>query len=460
MSDSPAETHAAALPVLRVQVWEHMDDTARRQLMSRGTSAIFDPALRVSINKIIDDVRQHGDEAVCRALHDFDGVTVSPDNLRVTPDEMERAAASIDGALKDAIADMVDHIRRFNDQVMTRKATDWRFESEPGLWVGEKITPIHSAGLFCPSGKASYPSVLAHIATPAIVAGVPSLVVITPPVPGDPNAPVDAATLAVASHLGLTDVFRVNGPAGVAAVAFGTETIPKVVKVVGPGSPAVVCAQIEVQRYGCSTMMLLGPSESLILADGSADPVRLAADLLNEAEHGTDSSSVLVLTDSSLLDSIKAELERQILVLPDRRREAAAASLGRNGGCVVVSSEHEAAEVTNAYGPEHMQIATRDPEATLALIHTAGEVLLGQHTTVSSANFIIGCPASLPTSGFANVASGITAEAFLKRTAIATADEVAMRRMGPSVLALADHEGFPAHANAIRIRTGGWPTPL
>jgi len=279
-------------------------------------------------------------------------------------------------------------------------------------------------------------------------------------VPGDPSAPVDAATLAVASHLGLTDVFRVNGPAGVAAVAFGTETIPKVVKVVGPGSPAVVCAQIEVQRYGCSTMMLLGPSESLILADGSADPVRLAADLLNEAEHGTDSSSVLVLTDASLLNSIRAELERQILVLPDRRREAAAASLGRNGGCVVVSSELEAAEVANAYGPEHMQIATRDPEATLALIHTAGEVLLGQHTTVSSANFIIGCPASLPTSGFASVASGITAEAFLKRTAVATADEVAMRRMGPSVLALADHEGFPAHANAIRIRTGGWPTSL
>jgi histidinol dehydrogenase len=213
-----------------------------------------------------------------------------------------------------------------------------------------------------------------------------------------------------------------------------------------------------VQRYGCSTMMLLGPSESLILADETADPIRLAADLLNEAEHGTDSSSILILTNTSILESLQNELLRQLSVLPPARAAAASASLGVNGGCVIVGSEQEGADVANAYGPEHMQIATRDPEATLALIHTAGEVLLGQDTTISSANFIIGCPASLPTSGFASVASGVTAETFLKRTAIAQANDVAMRRMGPSVLALADHEGFPAHANAVRIRTGGWPT--
>ncbi len=444
--------------VLRVQTWSEMDAAARRQLMERGTDAIFDPALRESIGKIIEDVRLHGDEAVCRALRDFDRIAVTPDRLRVTEDEIMQAVASLDGPLLVAIADMIDHIRRFNDEVMQRKGQDWMFESEASLFVGEKVTPIHSAGLFCPSGKASYPSVLAQIATPATVAGVPTRVVITPPIPGDERATVDAATLAVAFQLGLTDIFRVNGPAGVAAVAFGTESIPKVVKVIGPGSPAVVCAQIEVQRYGCSTMMLLGPSESLILADGSADPLRLAADLLNEAEHGTDSSSILILTDASLLDAVQTELSRQISVLPPARAEAAAASLGVNGGCVLVRSEEEAAEVANAYGPEHMQIATKDPDATLALIHTAGEVLLGQNTTISSANFVIGCPASLPTSGFANVSSGVTAEAFLKRIAVARAGEEAMRRMSPSVLALADHEGFPAHANAMRIRTGGWPT--
>ena len=372
----------------------------------------------------------------------------------MTDEEFDRARLGLAAPVTSAIRDMIDHIRRFNEQVMQRKAQDWWFESEPGLFVGEKTTAIHSAGLFCPSGKASYPSVLAQIGTPAVVAGVPTRVVITPPLPGSATGEVDAATLVVADELGLRDVFRVNGPAGVAAVAFGTQTIPKVVKVVGPGSPAVTCAQIEVQRYGCSTMMLLGPTESLILADSTADPVRLAADLLNEAEHGTDSTSVLITTDRKLVAAAQVELARQIALLPDQRRKAAAASLGVNGGCVLVDSIEEGAAVANAFGAEHLQLVTVDNHATLQRIHTAGEVLLGQDTTFSMANFIIGCPASLPTSGFASSASGITAEAFLKRTAVAHADDVAMRRAAASVIALADHEGFPAHANAVRIRLG------
>jgi histidinol dehydrogenase len=438
--------------VMRVLVWKDTNESVRAQIMGRGIGEIFSPSLKASIGSIIDDVRAHGDEAVCRALRDFDGIVVAPDRLRVSADEFERARTFVSADLLVAIRDMIDHIRRFNDQVMARKAQDWMFESEPGLMVGEKITPIHSVGLFCPSGKASYPSVLAQIGTPAVVAGVPTRVVITPPVKGSVSGEVDPAMLVVASELGLTDVFRVNGPAGVAAVAFGTESIPKVVKVVGPGSPAVVCAQIEVQRYGCSTMMLLGPTESLVLADSTADPVRLAADLLIEAEHGTDSTTVLITTDRTLVDATQRELARQIAMLPDERREAALASLGLNGGCILVDSIEEGAAIANEFGSEHMQIVTADPTATLALIHTAGEVLLGQHTTFSGANFVIGCPASLPTSGFASSASGITAEAFLKRTAIAQADVVAMQRMARSVITLADHEGFPAHGNAFRLR--------
>ena len=439
---------------MRVMVWKHMSDAERAQIMGRGIGEIFSPSLKADIGRIIDDVREHGDEAVCRALRVFDRITVAPDRLRVSPDEFARARTLVSSAVQVAIRDMIDHIRRFNDQVMERKGQDWWFESEPGLHIGEKITAIHSAGLFCPSGKASYPSVLAQIGTPAVVAGVPTCVVITPPLPGSMTGEVDAATLVVADELGLGEVFRVNGPAGVAAVAFGTETIPKVVKVVGPGSPAVTCAQIEVQRYGCSTMMLLGPTESLVLADSTADPVRLAADLLNEAEHGTDSTSVLITTDRALVAATQRELSRQIAQLPDRRREAAAASLGVNGGCILVDSMEEGADVANAFGSEHLQIVTADHHATLQMIHTAGEILLGQDTTFSMANFIIGCPASLPTSGFASSASGITAEAFLKRTAVAHADGSAMLRSAPSVLALADHEGFPAHANAMRIRLG------
>lgn len=444
--------------VMRVQRWSDMDASARAALMGRGTDEIFDPALRASIGALIEDVAARGDDAVCDALARFDGVRLEPHQLRVTDEEIDAAVATIDDGLAQAITEMIDGIRRFNEQVVERSGRDWSFESRPGLTVGEKVSAIHSAGLFCPSGKASYPSVLAQIATPAVVAGVPRIVVITPPVPGHPDGRVDPATLAVARRLGLRDVFRVNGPAGVAAVAFGTRTIPKVVKVVGPGSPAVTCAQVEVQRHGCATMMLLGPSESLIVADDTADPVRLAADLLNEAEHGTDSASLLITPSAALAARVEAEVARQVAVLPGPRAEAARAALGGNGGCVLVASIEEAAEVANAYGPEHMQVVTADDDRTLDMLHTAGEILLGQHTTLSAANFVIGCPASLPTSGFASVSSGVTSLAFLKRTAVARADEAAMRAMAPAVTALADHEGFPAHANAQRIRVGGWPT--
>jgi histidinol dehydrogenase len=248
----------------------------------------------------------------------------------------------------------------------------------------------------------------------------------------------------------------VNGPAGVAALGFGTESIPAVRKIVGPGSPAVTLAQVEMQRHGVTTMMLLGPTESLVIADDSADPVRLAADLLIEAEHGTDSAVVLVTDSPSLADRVDAELERQLADLPEVRATAARASLGVNGGCVLVDSLDTAVEVANRYAAEHLQVAVADAHVDRVVdgLVNAGEILVGQHTPFSAANFVIGCPASLPTSGFAHVSSGITANAFLKRTAVARADERALARMAPSVLALADHEGFPAHAAAVRRRFG------
>ena len=433
-------------------VWAEMPTHERAALMHRGLDDIFDPALRSSIVRILDDVREHGDEAVCRALRDFDGISLQPSQLRISDDEFAQAEAAVSRELRAAIVAMIDHVRRFNEQVISRKGQDWSFESSPGLTLGEKVTPISSVGLFCPSGKASYPSVMAQLGGPAVVAGVPQTVVITPPMPGSRTGTVDPATLVVASMLGLRNVFRVNGPAGIAAVAFGTETIAKVVKVVGPGSPAVTCAQVEVQRFGCSTMMLLGPTESMIIADESADPIRLAADLLIEAEHGTDSTVVLVSLSASLAAAVDDALLLQLAALPPRRAEAACASLGVNGGCVLVSTLDEAAEVANMFGPEHLQLAVAAPREAVALLHCAGEILIGQHTPFSAANFVLGCPASLPTSGFAAVSSGITAEAFLKRTAVAEATEDALRQLAPAIIALADHEGFPAHGNALRLR--------
>ncbi len=438
------------MSVLRTMTWSAMDEAARQTLCARGLEAIFDPDLKAAIERIIDDVRTSGDEAVCRALREFDHVSIEPDQLRATADEIAGAEVSAD--VDTAIDDAIVHLRAFNEQLMMR-AADWSFESEPGLSVGEKITPISSAGLFVPSGKASYPSVAYQLGVPATVAGVPELALVVPPMPNG-GGDVDPAVLVVCRKLGIGNVFRVNGPAGVAALGFGTETIPKVRKIVGPGSPPVACAQVEMQRYGVATMMILGPTESLVIADDSADPRYLAADLLNEAEHGTDSSVILVTTSTRLLASVDEELVRQIAELPGTRAHAAHSALGINGGCVLVSDLDEAVEVANRWAPEHLQVAV-DPAAETELVDrlvNAGEILVGQNTLFAAGNYVIGCPASLPTGGFAHVSSGITADAFLKRTAVARADATARRRMTRTIVSMSEHEGFAAHGNAAMIR--------
>jgi histidinol dehydrogenase len=428
-----------------------MDDADRAALYRRGLDAIFDPELRASIGRLIDDVRTRGDAAVCDALAHFDGVAVTPDRLRVTSGDIDTATVTpqVDAAIDDAIA----HIRAFSEHQLAR-LTDWSFEAEPGLAVGEKLTPVASVGLSVPSGKASYPSVAYQLATPATVAGVPKIVLVVPPIPGRDDGSVDPAVLVVCRKLGITDVFRVNGPAGVAALGFGTESIPQVRMIVGPGSPAVTLAQIEMQRHGVTTMMVLGPTESVVIADAGADPVRLAADLLIEAEHGTDSTVVLLTPDEALSVAVDSELDAQLADLPVVRAEAVGSALGINGGCILTADLDEAVAIANCIAPEHLQVAVEasvESETVDALVN-AGEILVGQHTPFSAANFVIGCPASLPTSGFAHVSSGITAMTFLKRTAIAKADATALQRMAPSIVALADHEGFPAHAAAIRRR--------
>jgi histidinol dehydrogenase len=435
---------------LRVIDWARSDAATRSALFDRGLDDIFNPDLRRDISMLIEDVRDRGDLALCEALARFDDVEVDPDGLRVSDTEWESASVSpeVDRAIDAAIT----NLRAFNEQQLERSG-DWSHEVSPGLVFGEKVTPISSAGLFTPSGKASYPSVTYQLAVPAIVAGVPEIAVVVPPVPGG-SGEVDPAVLVVCRKLGIRNVFRVNGPAGIAALGFGTEMIPKVRKIVGPGSPAVTIAQVEMQRHGVATMMLLGPTESLVIADDTADVLRLAADLLIEAEHGTDSAVVLVTPSAALVEAVDAELERQLADLPEARATAARASLGVNGGAVIVNDLDAAVDVANRYAAEHLQVAVAeaDTERVVDGIVNAGEILIGQHTPFSAANFVIGCPASLPTSGFAHVSSGITAQAFLKRTAVARADEQALADMAPAITALADHEGFPAHAAAIRCR--------
>jgi len=438
--------------VMRVVEWASADAATRRGLLERGHDLVFDDRLRADISALVDEVRRDGDAAVVRALARFDDVHITADRLRVAPAEFAAARAEVGADVVAAMHDLIDHVRRFNEHLLSTHR-DWQIEMEPGLTAGEKITPIVSAGLFVPSGKGSFPSVLGQIGTPAMVAGVPRVAVAVPPTPGRDGA-VDPAVLVTAEILGIDEVYRVNGPAGVAALAFGTESIPRVAKVCGPGSPPVTIAQLEVQRYGCVSVTLLCMSESLIVADGSVDPVLLAADLLNEAEHGGDSTSVLVTWDRSLLAPTQAELARQLALLPEPRRSYAAAAVGVNGGAIVVGGPDEAVDVANAFAPEHLQLSVAaDIEAdVLAGLTNAGEILLGQYTPFSAGNFVIGAPAALPTNGWARVSSGITVETFLKRTAVARADARALARMSPTVLALSAHEGFPAHAAAVTAR--------
>jgi histidinol dehydrogenase len=433
---------------LAVYRLSELSGAKRRQILDRATAEIFEPELNRSVAELVADVRERGDQAVCEALARFDGIECAPDELRVSEQELEEAAAKVRPEVVAAIREGIGRIRAFNERVLADAS--WQLELEPGVLVGEQARAIDSAGLFVPSGKGSFPSVLMQIGTPAVVAGVRQTVVLVPPTTGA-GGEVDPAVLVVARELGLREVFRVNGPAGIAAAAFGTASIPRVRKVVGPGSPAVTAAQIQLQAYGCSTVMLFGPSESLVIADDSADPTVVAADVLNEAEHGHDSAALLVTPSEALVRRVDAEIERQLTGLPGWRREYAESAISRFGGAVIVADLEEACAFANEYAPEHLQVATAEPEQLLPRLDHAGEILLGD-TPFCAANYLIGVPATLPTGGFARVSSGVTARTFVKTSSIGRTSREALARMAPGLLALAEHEGFPAHAAAIRIR--------
>jgi histidinol dehydrogenase len=437
------------MKVLALRRWAEMDVAERARIMARSTHKIFDPELMASIGSIYDDVAARGDAAVADATERFDGVKVDPDRLLVPADEIAAAHAGLAPALLDAIRVAIASVRAFNEAQM-EASPDWRREIRPGVVVGERMRPIPSAGLFVPCGKGSFPSVLVMIGVPAVVAGVPEITVVVPPLPGTDR--VDPAVLATAKELGIVRVVRANGPAGVAAVALGTQTIPRVAKIVGPGSPAVTAAQIIAQVHGVATNMLCGPSESLILADDSIDPIRLAADLLNEAEHGADSAALLVTDSIEVVQAVDENVVQQLAGLPEPRRSYARSALTVLGGAFLFESMDAAIDFAGDYAPEHLQIATRDPEVSFARLAYAGEALLGQHSPVSAANFAIGVPATLPTGGFAKINGGVTARTFLTATSVAKLTLEGLASLAPATLALADHEGFPAHAAAIRIR--------
>ncbi|QPC81221.1 histidinol dehydrogenase [Phototrophicus methaneseepsis] len=429
-----------------IQYWELDKLTAeqRAKIMTRAEQDIRD--LLPLAQEVIDDIRANGNEAVVKYARKFDAENFTADMLRATPEDFAAARANLDPKLIAAIEMAYDNIRTFHEEQMPEKM--WFTEVKPGIMAGEKISPIASAALYVPRGKGAFPSVMLMLATPAKVAGVPRVVVVTPP---RPDGKADDASLVAAEICGIDEVYVVGGIQSIAAVAFGTETIPAVDKIIGPGSSYVSSAKRLL--YGTVDVGLpAGPSESIILADENADPRLAALDLLVEAEHGPDSAAILVTHSKEVAEKALEILPEYIAELPAWRREFVETVLSNYGGVMLTGSLDESIAFVNDYAPEHLEVMVKDPFIALNKINNAGEILLGDMTPIPTANYALGLNAILPTGGFAKTFSSVSIWDFLKRSGVGYLSREGYDYLQENVAMLADYEGFPAHAQALRIR--------
>jgi histidinol dehydrogenase len=402
--------------------------------------------LMAQVAPILDEVRHRGDDAVREFTRRFDGAEIDPSQFRISPEEMDRAVKGMPDDLREAIEVSIANIRKFHERQI--EAPSWEIEISPGIIAGEKVLPIASVGLYVPRGKGSFPSMMMMAGVPAKVAGVERIVVVTPP---DQNGKADSATIAAARMIGLDELYAVGGVQAVGALAFGTASIPRVDKIVGPGSGYVLAAK-QILSTEVDTGLPAGPSEAIILTDDFTDPLTAVTDLLIEAEHGPDSSAYLVTTDESLAKKALELIPELVSALPDQRRAFCEAVFESNGGVVLAEDLDQAVEFINGFAPEHLQILTRNPHHTLEMIKYAGEALLGPFTPGTLANYSIGPNAILPTSGFARTASALSVRDFTRRMSYSMVSEEGFKNLAPKTLTLARYEGFAAHAAALELR--------
>src|SRR3984893_4161460 len=425
----------------------HLDAARRARLIRRAELQIDELVERIS--PIVRAVRERGDDALIELTARFDHVQLTPAQLRVSPAEIEEAHRKLDKDVYAAIQHAISNVRAFHQRQMPQEL--WFTEVEPGVVAGEKITPVSSVGLYVPRGKGAFPSVMYMLSTPASIAGVPRIVVCTPPAP---DGSVDPASLVAADLCGVHEIYRIGGAQAIAALAYGTTSIARVHKVTGPGSGFVVAAKRLL--YGTLDVGLpAGPSESILLADESANPELVARDLLIEAEHGPDSSSLLVTDSRSLVDAVLALLPTKLAALPEWRQafcRSGFESPEGTGGIVLAQSMREAVAFVNEYAPEHLEVLVREPFALLPELRNAGEILLGAYTPFCTGNYSVGTNAVLPTGGFAHTFSCTSVYDFLKRTGIAYLTKEGYTSLSETTRRLADFEGFPAHANAVTER--------
>ena len=407
--------------------------------LAAPASALADDQ-EAAVRAIVADVRARGDAAVIEYTRKFDCPTMTARRLPVTAREFTSARAKVGSKFLAAGQDSAAHVRAFHERQLPR---DWVDLDQPGIVLGQKFTPIQRVGIAVPGG---YPSTAIMTVVPAQVAGVGEITVVTPP---RQDGTVHPATLAALGALGVTRVFKVGGAQAIAALAYGTKTIPKVDKIVGPGSIWVTLAKKLV--YGeVGIEGLYGPSEMVILADKSADPRLLAADLLAQAEHMADSPVILVTPAKSLVNAVLAELGKQLKRLS--RGDMAAASLQRYGAIALTRTMDDAVEIANELAAEHVQICTAEPFAMLSRIRNAGAIFVGQTSPVPLGDYVIGPSHCLPTGRTARFLSGLGTMDFMKRSSIIYTSQEAVKDHADTVRALAKLEGFDAHIKAVEGR--------
>nr|WP_295744777.1 histidinol dehydrogenase [uncultured Acidocella sp.] len=394
------------------------------------------------VRAIIERVREEGDAALLDYTARFDKQALEASGLRVSDAELDAAEAQTPKALREALKIAARRIEAFHMAQMPR---DIEFTDDLGITAGMRWGALDAVGLYVPGGKAAYPSSVLMNAMPAKVAGVKRIAMVVPA----PGGVLNPHVLAAANAAGITEIYRVGGAQAVAALAYGTASIARVDRIVGPGNAYV--AEAKRQVFGAVGIdSIAGPSEVLILADASADPVQLAYDLLAQAEHDEDAQSILVTDDAELAARVEREVARALESLP--RRDIAAASWARHGAIILVRSWDEAVQISNRIAPEHLQLMLADPQPVFAKVRHAGAVFLGRNTPEAMGDYIIGPNHVLPTSGTARFASGLSVYDFLKRTTYAAVPEAGLKALGPHAVTLAKAEGLTAHAQSIAVR--------
>ena len=405
--------------------------------------SVVEPKMDVSsiVSDIIEDVKLNGDKALYKYAEKFDKVTLS--SLSVKKEEIENAAKSVDKEFLRILNDAAKNIREFHSK---QKRDGFEIKRENGVILGQKIIPVDAAGLYVPGGTAAYPSTVLMDAIPAKIAGVKKVVMVTPP---DKEGNVNPVILAAAFVAGVDEIYKVGGAGAIAALAFGTESIPKVDKIVGPGNAFV--AEAKKQVFGkVSIDMIAGPSEILVIADKNSNPKVVAADMLSQAEHDKLASAVLITESESLANAVKEQLEEQIPKLP--RAEIARASIDDNGKIIVVKDIERAIEIANDIAPEHLELSIDNAIDYLDKIKHAGSVFVGRNCPEALGDYMIGMNHTLPTSGTAKFSSPLSVDDFIKKTQYAYYSEQALESIAKDVEYFAKKEGLTAHAKSAVVR--------